>query len=914
VQYRRVSASRRRRSGPSAKTLRRVLQVLLLVAGLALSFWGAKLVGENGELPDFGFGDYTLFPEYPFDDDDPPLEGNATAQLKINASSINADANLEDFQQAVTLIADVQLDSSDPFTKAVMGGAFRGGDAEFFIGETFGSVDVTWGDDSVPLDWSSPSLTEAGDGKVTLRTEGRVAQENLDRPEAVTIRVWPSDCEQCTRTLTAAVEDWDATALSTPHDTLEPVITPEDKGLKVDIGLNEESASAEVILEPRPAPGEVPTLSEVKLPAPLRALINAVALSVWTLVPWWYLRRRTLQDQNIVGALPEGRLHHLRGASGHFIVLGVIAAINLSAFILFVPGALALFALWTWRSRYLLEPQSRGAWVWWFLPVAGSAAALLWNVSTSDRIWSDNTEAPMLAVGVIAVLVGMAGWAMLGAAPGRLSGWVLAAAVAVLVTMFQSTFTLFGSWAGGSLTALVNASMLATALWVAFGAVAPHEAARWRTRTWPRYVLSLVALLAVLPTIWTDTVRTYHPSVYDTFAVSSLIRAAVPLLLLATLLGLMAAYGLGSRPGATVSREVAFWMAVVLLLRPDQVSGGIAWSFVAGLALIGWVLLRRREHWTEFSVRPADGQNLPEQAVAVVQRSAGFKLERDMERHMRRKLHSGELNPVDAESIRQVIRTAIEIDAHGPQDRQNEEVRHQSFADRCRVFMGKPFGRGRPQRESWNAGKDLDLNGWNWAGEASPWRRGLQSALLGGVLGVVLLVATLAQALSEVPGILGTDAWMGGLRIVMSFKFPWYGLAFGFLYPLIPGRTGLAKSFRLFVVLASTETLAALIPFNDGLVDRNAVVLRFLQLALLCFALGVGADLRTLRWAGIHTWRLGDLYGRSGILVWSSGLLVATATTLATTMLGSAATVLIENTLLAPLQAPPSPSGPTGGQ
>jgi hypothetical protein len=179
--------------------------------------------------------------------------------------------------------------------------------------------------------------------------------------------------------------------------------------------------------------------------------------------------------------------------------------------------------------------------------------------------------------------------------------------------------------------------------------------------------------------------------------------------------------------------------------------------------------------------------------------------------------------------------------------------------------------------------------------------------MVGAVVGGVLLLATLATALARSEGFLGLAAWSPVLGLLVSFKFPWYGFTFGYLYPLIPGRTGLAKAARLYVVVAVSETMSLIIPL-DASVDSGAIVLRLLQVALLCFTLGIAADYCTLRWAGLGGARVGDVYGSYRFAVWSSGIAVAAATTLATAMLGSAATALVQNVLPERPPATPTPA------
>jgi hypothetical protein len=135
----------------------------------------------------------------------------------------------------------------------------------------------------------------------------------------------------------------------------------------------------------------------------------------------------------------------------------------------------------------------------------------------------------------------------------------------------------------------------------------------------------------------------------------------------------------------------------------------------------------------------------------------------------------------------------------------------------------------------------------------------------------------------------------------LALRFPLYGLAFGFLFPLLRGRTGIDKAWRLLVVLVVTEAFIIL-PFTWSTETQTVIILRMIQLLVVVLVLGFAFDWRSLRTAGFGFDRLGDVYNVNRITVVGSGILLTAATALGTTVFASGFDALV-NILTPPVDA-----------
>lgn len=195
---------------------------------------------------------------------------------------------------------------------------------------------------------------------------------------------------------------------------------------------------------------------------------------------------------------------------------------------------------------------------------------------------------------------------------------------------------------------------------------------------------------------------------------------------------------------------------------------------------------------------------------------------------------------------------------------------------------------------------DVRAEALSWAGQPNHWTRALWGALVAGALGGLLTLGSLAEGVSRTTNLVGWQNWDSLANLLVSFRFPLYGLMFGFLFPFIPGTTGLSKGVRYLAVLAVSEATVLLVPYDPAFDTTAAVTLRLVQVGAVCLALGVGGDLLTLRRIGVGMSGLRDIYHTSALVVWSSGVIVAVATAAATAALGAAANLMLERILPPP--------------
>ncbi|MCM3689044.1 hypothetical protein M3185_13680 [Kocuria rosea] len=188
-----------------------------------------------------------------------------------------------------------------------------------------------------------------------------------------------------------------------------------------------------------------------------------------------------------------------------------------------------------------------------------------------------------------------------------------------------------------------------------------------------------------------------------------------------------------------------------------------------------------------------------------------------------------------------------------------------------------------------------------WGGVGDPWARGLRGAATSSTVGLIFFIPQLADIFSILGDIRGTSPWVGALNIALGFGYPLYGFAFGYFMPIIRGSMGIAKAAHFFVVLAVSHIVALVCqPSLPEDISQTVFLLCF-QFAVLCVALGVGADLGSLRHAGAGVDQLAELYHVNRLTLWSSGVAVAAVSALITGLVGSALPVLMQPVL------PPSP-------
>lgn len=628
------------------------------------------------------------------------------------------------------------------------------------------------------------------------------------------------------------------------------------------------------------------------LPGSLDSLLRSLARTGWPLLAYVLLGVRLAGWLDARGAaVPEDRLVPLRRVGGALATLLLLGAVGV---VLTVADALSYQPLWPLDLARLLGVGGLG-------DADGSlvAAAIVGVVATVALAapWPRRAGSPepgrrpvrrvaglLLGLGLLVLVVGSVvallrrgtGYEVFpldgGPSESAVSGGVVAAVVlggvgvavgcllvalatspswrrALLAGVVGLSFTVLGvallgsfdwlpSTGGTALAGLTGVALVAVPTSLAVLSVGRL---RRRTRVLAVVGLLLLGVLAMVP----DLVGGY-----GLWLTGPLLWSARGLLHLSLLLVVVVLVAELDHVD-TLPRGVVLALGYVLLLRPDVQYAYLPWSFLVGLVLVGAVLVPRRGY-PAAPLRPppdaATGEQTQQHLGALALAHAG----RQMEDALVGKVAGAQITEAEAARLREVVGTTRFPDS-------GERRRHTS-----------------------------------WPGSMGPWRRATYGALAGGVVGLVLQLAYVTENVAQVRSVVGFEAWTAVVALVLAFQFPLYGFFFGFAFPLLPGAHGLARATRLFLVLAVLEALVLLVPLDPSADLVRALALRLLQLAVLCAVLGVGADLLTLRRAGLDSTRLRVLYGTSRFVLWSSGLVVAIATTTATAMLGSAATLLLD--------------------
>lgn len=175
-----------------------------------------------------------------------------------------------------------------------------------------------------------------------------------------------------------------------------------------------------------------------------------------------------------------------------------------------------------------------------------------------------------------------------------------------------------------------------------------------------------------------------------------------------------------------------------------------------------------------------------------------------------------------------------------------------------------------------------------------PLSRGAFGAAVATVVGLPFAVEPLSDLLSLADDANGPYLLAHAIAIIIGLRFPIYGFAFGFLFPMLRGQRGMTKALLTAAMLVISESLVILIPFVWNDATQGALLLRILQILSVFIALGFAFDLRSLKSASLGLDRVGDLYNINRFAVWASGILVAGAAAFGTSILSSAGTVLLD--------------------
>ncbi|KHK97749.1 hypothetical protein LK09_09560 [Microbacterium mangrovi] len=764
------------------------------------------------------------------------------------------------------------LPRTDPLVGLVENGSFAA--AGIPPEEIFGTVDVNASGQYVPTSWG-PVTTSVGpdSGLAQISANLTTPKSSLSTPTRLTFSL-PRNS-----TLSLHTSDWSISAVSPVHG----VAVQTKSSLTVEQAADSGGDLLEVTLASAARP---PTsASDYSFGAQLGSFGIWLIRSVLVILPWsaFWLALRRWRGR---GAWPAQRPRPIEwDRSGRIIV------------------ALALFLLvegisWIDSAVYWATvPLQPAIGFWAGSPIAAATALLvviawgLWVPQSDDAPsvrWLPGLIAALIVLSAIAVVGGISLLYPLEPATddvGRLGGarWVFGitavvwAAVCIgLLTVFRARYRVWGGIASGASGLIAGAAQIggtfpqvAEKILVAFiGAALLSLLTRYVVRAvdpggpgWRAAAIAgavgAAALLALLPRNFQDLGGAAFDAVTLGYILETVTGIALTVLITA---GAISA-GRAPRPWVWFAGAI---IGGVVFLRWQALPAGVPLALLVGVPLFLWIAYRR---WTWDGTLTGDPASIARDSSNFVDTASRRRLTRDYANAVRRKVASADAT----------------------------------------VDEAPPGGSGLLPSQL-RAKRELGLG---WGGTADAWQRAWQGTLVGLIVAFPLALPYFTSTLDQLSRNDGVRMLSGLIDIVFVFRFPLYGFAFGLLFPMLRGAGGMEKAVRLLIVLAITESVFILIPFNDSGSMRSALLLRLVQLLAVFISLGVWFDLRSLRTAGRGLDQLGDLYNVNRLTLWSSGAALTVLTAVLTSMLAPVATTLLHDLL--PPKPPPATSVPVDG-
>ncbi|MFJ6900564.1 hypothetical protein [Streptomyces hokutonensis] len=165
-----------------------------------------------------------------------------------------------------------------------------------------------------------------------------------------------------------------------------------------------------------------------------------------------------------------------------------------------------------------------------------------------------------------------------------------------------------------------------------------------------------------------------------------------------------------------------------------------------------------------------------------------------------------------------------------------------------------------------------------------PWLRAKSCALAGAAFGLPWTVLDLVGSADLHPG--GPYPLLIAVGTLLPALLRWagYGFLFGYFFPLLRGRTGLAKALWLSTAAAGPALLELLLTPASAPVWTRMVV-SVLQLVTFALTLGLWADRRVLAQYSYHWSRLADIHNLGSLTAWASTVTAALGAGLAALLL-----------------------------
>lgn len=855
-------------------------RLIAVLAGILLASAAGSLLTHAMNLSELQVAGTRIFDlQTPFTIRSPLEAGRDPQEGVYVVGARRATLSVIETSGAVRFDFQLEIARDHPLAVDVGEGRFRNSPAH--LAGYIAVVTLGGASGEVQLEWTNPTLEMSEAPTVQIQVSGRTSGA---LPQELFVQIETPHCLQnCTGRLTVTTSTL-SVATASPHNQ---VLAQGPFSLEADL-----KTESHFLLSLGAGPSELltrPTLREE-----LNSWLESAAFAFWPLVPW------LLFWKAVVG--------RNRGDPGTRATIDAIRLLLLFGFVLIIVRSLSyvrLDPLWfavgkILPAELLMEYLPFGApfplpplilsvaimFVWvriWskanrvgkglaagVYPALALSLGVLCIVAVhvvaqqgpdqGPRILGTNlalalTGSAVALMGLDLILLGLQGSDRSGLS-ATLGVW----GVFVTLVAMSSTPSDWSQPVTAAFTLVAATAACVAFLWVsARGALGAERYEIWRGKAAVRLTVVGVSVVAVLP-------EERPPGVPLADLAASAYQVAWNMTTWLSLsLVLMGIVFMRNSALHELNRLAAASLAAALMLRPEVLFGFVPVAALLGFGLI-WAVFLPKRSTSSRNIRPRRGQGEQPAMRHAVEAIIRVRAQRELSDSLRRKVTLADLPADDAEKARKIVSDA---------------------------FGGK---QGLPP-------DDEQIDALAWAGEPSPWRRARANGIVGALIGLILSFSYFAETLTALSGI-GRGPITTLASVLVAFKYPFYGLVFGFLYPMIPGRTGLSKASRLFVVIVSAELIGLLLPFQASEELGAAIALRLTQILTLCLVLGVRSDYGLLRKAGYGISELRDLYDTSRFVIWSSGLLVGAVTAAATALLGSATSLLLENLLPEP-QNPP---------
>jgi hypothetical protein len=193
---------------------------------------------------------------------------------------------------------------------------------------------------------------------------------------------------------------------------------------------------------------------------------------------------------------------------------------------------------------------------------------------------------------------------------------------------------------------------------------------------------------------------------------------------------------------------------------------------------------------------------------------------------------------------------------------------------------------------------------------SDPWHSGLAGLSLGTIIGLPLMVATVARSAESTWSAFQAGSVLALALIVLHVaRWSAYGLVYGYFYPMLRGRTAFAKSAWFAAVLLVPELTVPWVTHTPSSVVRNLGI-DTVQLFAFAAVLALAWEFRQARRAGVSWDGVRDLRSLRALAAPAGAILLALVTAAATTLANEEIPTWVapSQTQTAPTAPAPTPS------